>query len=73
MNKHQVESIVRKHLIIPLLIAGLFPAIIAIIQKSISGDGEINPLFVGICTVAACAVLLEKVLTEIELLKSKDT
>ena len=73
MNKHQVKSIVRKHLIIPIFIAGLFPAIIAIIQKSIFGEGEINPIYVGICTVIACALLIEKVLTEIELLKSKNT
>ena len=34
MNNHQIKSIIKKHLVISLLIAGLVPAIVAILKKN---------------------------------------
>jgi hypothetical protein len=67
MNIKQIKLITRKNLVIPLLIAGLIPSIIALLQMYIFGEGEISPILVGMCSVLACAIFIEKVLTEIEL------
>jgi len=73
MNIHQIKSITRKHLIIPLFIAGLIPAIVALLQKLIFGEGDISPILVGVCSVLACAIFIEKVLVEVEKIKEKDS
>lgn len=72
MNINQIKSITRKHLVVPLLVAGGFPAIVALLQKLIFGEGEISSVLVGLCSVFACAIFIEKVLTEIELTREKD-
>ena len=73
MNIHQIKSITRKHLVIPLLVAGGVPAIVALLQRYIFGEGEISSVLVGLCSVFACAIFIEKVLAEIELTRAEDS
>jgi hypothetical protein len=56
-----------------LFVAGLIPAIVALLQKYIFGEGKISFVLVGFCSVLACAILIEKVLAEIELTREKDS